>query len=152
MMQTEAFNAAMARLEEVLLERWELERQDPWSFAFSWKARSVPVSCYAQINPDMEAFIFRVLVPVRLAAEQRPLLAEFMHRVNYAQPIGNWAIDLDTGDTRFKNGVYFQGSELTEALIRNVIESALVFVHHDIVGIMKLQAGGTVEEAIADRG
>jgi hypothetical protein len=151
-MHTEAFNAAMTRLEEVLLERWEPERQDLWSFAFSWVAGCIPISCYAQINPDMEGFIFRAINPMRVEPEQRPLVAEFIHRINFSQPIGNWAIDLDSGDTRFKNGVYFGGGELTSHLIRNVIDSSLVFVHHDIMGFVKLKTGGTVAEALAARG
>ena len=151
-MKTDAFNAAMARLEEVLLERWEPERQDPWSFAFAWMTRGIPMSCYAHIYPDMEGFIFRAINPFCVELDKRPLVAEFIHRVNFAQPIGNWAIDLDTGDTRFKNGVYFRGGELTDNLIRNVIESSLVFVYHDIMGFVKLQTGGTVAEALAARG
>jgi hypothetical protein len=151
-MKVEAFNAAMARLEEVLLERWEPERQDPWSFSFSWVAGSIPISCYAQINPEMEGFIFRAILPARVGPDKRSLVAEFIHRINFAQPIGNWAIDLDTGDTRFKNGVYFGGGELTDNLIRNVIESSLVFVYHDIMGFVKLQTGATLAEALAVRG
>lgn len=151
-MPPEQFEAAMRRLEAVLNERWEPRRQDHWSFAFPWVAGCVPLSCYAQINPDMDGFLFRAIVPLPVEPDRRAAVAEFIHRVNYAQPIGNWAIDLDTGDVRFKNGAYFRGGEPTENLIRNVIDSSLFFVGHDIMGLVKLQTGGTLEEAMAARG
>ena len=151
-MRPEQFQIAMQRLEAVLSERWEPQRQDDRSFAFPWVAGGIPLSCVAQVNPDMGGFIFRAINPLPVEPAKRALVGEFIHRVNYAQPIGNWAIDLDTGDVRFKNGVYFRGGELTENMIRNVIDSSLFFVYHDIMGIVKLQTGGTLEDAMAARG
>jgi hypothetical protein len=146
------FQIAIQRLEAVLRERWEPQRQDERSFAFPWVAGCIPLSCYTQVNPDMGGFIFRAIKPLSVEPAKRPLVGEFIHRVNYAQPIGNWAIDLDSGDVRFKNGVYFRGGELTENMIRNVIDSSLFFVYHDIMGFVKLQTGATIEEAMAARG
>jgi hypothetical protein len=151
-MRPEEFQTAMKRLEAVLSERWKPQRQDERSFAFPWVAGCIPLSCYAQVNPDMGGFIFRAINPLPVEPAKRAVVAEFIHRVNYAQPIGNWAIDLDTGDVRFKNGVYFRGGELTENIIRNVVDSSLFFVYHDIMGFVKLQTGGTIEEAMAARG
>jgi hypothetical protein len=144
--------ATMKRLKTVLNERWEPEVLDEWSFVFPWVAGCIPLSCYAEVNPDMQGFVFRAINPLPVEPDTRPLVAEFIHRVNCAQPIGNWAIDLDTGDVRFKNGVYFRRAELTESMIRNVIESSLFFVYHDIMGLVKLQTGGTLHEAMAARG
>ena len=48
--------------------------------------------------------------------------------------------------------MYFRGGELTENMIRNVIDSSLFFVYHDIMGFVKLQTGGTIEQAMAARG
>jgi hypothetical protein len=149
---SQEFQLAMRRLEAVLSERWEPQRQDEWSFTFPWVAGSIPLSCYAQVNPDMCGFIFRAINPLPVEPAKRILVGEFIQRANYTQPIGNWAIDLDTGDVRFKNGVYFRGGELSENMIRNVIDSSLFFVYHDIMCIVKLQTGSTMVEAMAARG
>ena len=37
-------------------------------------------------------------------------------------------------------------------MIRNVIDSLLFFVYHDIMALVKLQIGGTLEEAMGLRG
>ncbi len=150
-MRPEELQTAIQRLEAILNERWEPQRQDEWSFAFPWVAGCIPLSCYAQVNPDMDGFVFRAIL-MAVEPAKRAVVAEFIHRLNYSQPIGNWAIDLDTGDVRFKNGVYFRGGQLTENMIRNVIDSSLFFVYHDIMGFVKLQTGCTIEEAMAARG
>src|SRR5262245_43995158 len=103
-MGPEEFQLAMQRLEAVLSERWEPQRQGDWSFAFPWVAGCIPMSCCAKVNPDMGGFIFRAINPLPVEPARRPLVGEFIHRVNYARPIGNWAVDLDSGDVRFKNG------------------------------------------------
>jgi len=151
-MSPEQLKAAMHVLAKVLNERWEPKRQDDRSFAFPWVAGSIPLTCYVQINPDMEGFIFRGIHSLPFEPAKRSLAAEFIHRINYAQPIGNWAIDLDSGDVRFKNGVYFRGGELTENMIRNVIDASLFFVYNDIMGFVKLQTGGALSDAMNARG
>lgn len=57
----EEFNSAIHVLEIVLNERWEPHRQDARSFVFPWVAGCIPITCFAQINPDMDGFIFRDL-------------------------------------------------------------------------------------------
>jgi hypothetical protein len=151
-MNPEDFKAAMQRLEAVLNERWEPQRHDATSFVFPWVAGSIPLTCFVQINTDMQGFIFRAMPGLPVEPKLRPIVGEFIQRLNYEQPIGNWAINLDTGDVRFKNGVYFRGGELTENMIRNVIDSSLFFVYHDIMGFVKLQTGSTLAEAMAARG
>jgi hypothetical protein len=146
------FQNALQRLEAILNERWEPKRLDATSFGFPWVAGSIPLSCYGQINPDMDGLVFRAINPLPVAPAQRPLVGEFIHRINYAQPIGNWALNLDTGDLRFKNGVYFRNGDLTDNMIRNVIDASLFFVYHDIMGFVKLQTGGTLADAMAARG
>ncbi|HYV28873.1 MAG TPA: hypothetical protein VFA77_15155 [Candidatus Eisenbacteria bacterium] len=152
-MTSEAHQAAMQRLKALLLQRWEPRRLDDCSFSFPWAAGCIPFSCYAEINPDLHAFIFRAINPLKVEPPRRALVAELLHRINYDQPIGNWAINLDTGDVRFKNGFYFRNEVPTENMMRNTIHSSLSAIYHDIMAIVKLQTGGeTLEQALAVRG
>ena len=89
MMQTDAFNAAMGVcLEAVLLERWATRAaSDPWLVRLFLEARSASVSCYAQINPEMEAFLFRVFRPgAPGSAEQPPAAGRIC---SSRQPVAN---------------------------------------------------------------
>lgn len=152
-MSPEAYEALMRRLESVLNERWTPVRQDADSFAFRWVAGHIPLNCYVQINPKMRAILFRAINPLPVPARKRPLVAEYIQRVNYNLPVGSWAIDLDDGEVRFKNGLYFLDGDLTETLIRGLIESSLFFVYYEIMGVVHLQTDGTrVSDALALRG
>ena len=139
-------------LHGVLSERHTPQRLDNHSWEFQHVAGWVPLSCYAEINPVMEAFLFRAINPLPVEPARRGPVAEYIARVNYPLPVGNWAIDLDTGDVRWKAGVFFGGVGLGEPLIRHVVESSLHFIYQHAVGIAKLQIGGTVAEALATVG
>ena len=151
-MRAAELQAALKLLYGVLSERYTPQRLDEHSWGFQHVAGWVPLSCYAEVNPEMEAFLFRAINPLPVEPACRTLVAEYIARVNYPLPIGNWAIDLDTGDVRWKAGLYFGGVGLTEPLIRHVVESSLFFVCQHAVGIAKLQTGGTVAEALATVG
>lgn len=145
-------STSLKMLYGVLSERYSPQRLDEQSWSFQHVAGWVPLSCYAEVNPEMEALLLRAINPLPVEPARRGLVAEYIARVNYPLPIGNWAIDLDTGDVRWKSGVFFGGVGLTEPLIRHVLETSLYFIDRHAVGIAKLQTGGTVPEALATVG
>jgi hypothetical protein len=151
-MRLKEHKAAMRRLQSLLQERWEPQRKDEWSFAFPWLAWCIPLACHAKINLDTGLFTFRAINSVPVEPARRMFVAEFIHRLNYDLPIGTWAIDLDRGVVRWTSGIYFLGGKLTENMMRNVIDSSLFVIHRDIIGLAKLQTGGSLEEAMAARG
>ena len=92
--------AKLELLHGILSERFTPRRLDDHSWEFRHVAGWVPLSCYAEINPEMEAFLFRAINPLPVEPVRRGPVAEYIARVNYPLPVGNWAIDLDTGDVR----------------------------------------------------
>lgn len=144
--------AKLQLLHTILSEKWTPQKLDEHSWGFQHVAGWVPLSCYAEINPQMEAFLFRAIHQLPVEPDCRGQVAEYLARVNYPLPVGNWAIDLDTGDVRWKSGVFFGAAGLSEPLIRGVIESSLFFVYQHVFGIAKLQVGGTLDEALATIG
>jgi hypothetical protein len=151
-MRPEELQAKLQLLHSILSEKWTPQRLDEHSWGFQHVAGRVPLSCYAEINPQMEAFLFRAVNPLPVEPVRRALVAEYITRVNYPLPIGNWAIDLDDGEVRWKSGLYFGDCDLSDQLMRHVIESSLFFIYQHIVGIAKLQTGGTMAEALATIG
>lgn len=151
-MQPDVLREKLAMVHAVLSEGWEPVRLDEHSWGFRHVAGWVPLSCYAEINPEMRAFLFRAINPLPVEPGRRGVVAEFLTRVNYGLPVGNWAIDLETGDVRWKSGLYFGDADLAEPIVREVIGSSLFFIGQHVVGIAKLQTGGTLDEAMASIG
>ncbi len=109
------------------------------------------VTCFAQVRPDLEQFVFYVVLPVRVPEEMRQATGEFLMRANYGLRIGNFEMDYADGEVRYKSSVDFEGVELTPALVRNVIYPAVQTMDHYLPGIFGVLYGGkTPEAAIAE--
>lgn len=108
------------------------------------------VTCFAQIRVDLEQFIFYVVMPVRAPANMRLAVAEYITRANYGLRIGNFELDFDDGEVRYKSSLDFEGVELTNGLIRNTIYPAVQTMDRYLPGVLSVIFGGkSAEEAIA---
>jgi hypothetical protein len=150
--RTEHFQAKLAEIRAILEERFDTRPMDERSIGFDYAAGPILLPCYCELNPDMRGFIFRGIFALRFPPEHRAVAAEYIHRVNYSLPIGNWAIDLDSGDVRWKLGVYFGDGELTPILIREVLESSFHFIDQYVFGLVKLHNGKSLADALASIG
>jgi hypothetical protein len=107
------------------------------------------VTCFAQIRVDLEQFIFYVVMPVRAPAQMRLAVAEYLTRANYGLRIGNFEMDFDDGEVRYKSSVDFEGVELTTGLIRNVMYPAVQTMDRYLPGVLAVIFGGkSAKEAI----
>lgn len=108
------------------------------------------VTCFAQVRVDLEQFIFYVVMPVRAPAQMRAAVAEYITRANYGLRIGNFELDFDDGEVRYKSSLDFEGVELTPGLIRNTIYPAVQTMDRYLPGVLSVIFGGkSAEEAIA---
>lgn len=98
--------------------------------------------CYAQIRADLEQFIFYAVSLMKVPEHARASVAEFVTRANYAMRIGNFELDLDDGEVRFKSSLDFEGEALTSNWIRNAIAPAVQTLDRYLPGIMAVSFGG----------
>ena len=150
MLDTNTFQNTLETLRQFLSERWELMPLDEETYQFSYiTAPGIPVICLAWINSQSAALFFRVVLEVPVAPAQRLAMAELLTRLNYPLPNGAFAMEYDTGEIRFKSGLFFSGVPLTTPLIAHVVNSSLEFVDADIIHIVRVINGQTVGEALS---
>jgi hypothetical protein len=107
------------------------------------------VTCFAQVRVDLEQFIFYVVMPVRAPSHMRLPVAEYLTRANYGLRIGNFEMDFDDGEVRYKSSLDFEGVQLTPGLIRNTIYPAVQTMDRYLPGILSVIFGGkSAEDAI----
>jgi len=107
------------------------------------------VTCFAQVRVDLEQFIFYVVMPVRAPANMRVAVAEYITRANYGLRIGNFEMDFDDGEVRYKSSLDFESVGLTPGLIRNTIYPAVQTMDRYLPGVLSVVFGGkSAEEAI----
>ncbi len=78
----------------------------------------------AQVLPAEYRFVFYIDFKEKVTSEARRDVAEFIARVNYGMIVGNFELDFEDGTVRFKTSIDYEGDELTEALVRNMVLAA----------------------------
>jgi hypothetical protein len=106
--------------------------------------------CVAQAREPQQQFVFYSVYPVRVPEERRNALAEFFTRANYGLIVGNFELDYNDGEMRYKTSVDVEGSELSLALIRQCVYANVVTMDQYVPGIVAiLSEGHSPQEALA---
>ena len=141
---------------EVMLEFFE---EDDWNYVkledsgalqMSYQGDSGRWTCYASADDDSQRLIFYSVAPLTTPLEKIPLMAEFVCKANYGLMIGNFELDFNDGELRYKTSIDVENDRLSTALVRNVVYINLETMDSylpAIVGIINNQL--SPDEAIA---
>ncbi len=127
----------------------QIEERTIYRLGFS--GENGQVACFAQIRVDLEQLLFYVISPVKTPEDKRLEIAEFVTRANYGLRIGNFEMDFNDGEVRYKSSLDFEGVVLVPEMIRNAIYPAVQTMDRYMPGLMSVIYGNkTPEEAITD--
>lgn len=121
----------MARIYDAMVEWF---REDQWNFQESEERSFISMGvdgananwrCFAQADEEREIFLFYAVSPVRVPEGKRMEVAEFVTRANYAMRIGNFELDLNDGELRYKTSVDVEGSTELKPLIRQCVAACI---------------------------
>ncbi len=119
-----------------------LSGENGYIYRMSFQGRNGLMPCYAQIRPQLSQFLFYVIAPVKATADRAMALCEFLTRANYGLRIGNFELDMDNGNIRYKSSLDFEGTELVPTLIRSAIYPAVQTMDDYLPGIFSVLFGG----------
>ena len=95
--------------------------------------------------------ILLTIVPVKVQSEQRLAVAEFLCRANYGLMLGNFEMDYDTGEVRYKTSVDVEGGALTTGMVKTLVHVNLSTADKYAKGLISvLYRGMTAAQAIAE--
>jgi hypothetical protein len=98
---------------------------------------------------DAQLLIYSVMAET-VPAERRPAVAEFLTRVNYFMAIGNFEMDYDDGEVRYKTSVDVQGDHLSAAMARQLFTLNVATMDLFLPGIEAVIRGdGSPAEVLA---
>ncbi|MCU0512846.1 MAG: YbjN domain-containing protein [Anaerolineae bacterium] len=98
--------------------------------------------CYAQAREPQQQFVFYSVLPVNVPEAKRPALAEFITRANYGMIIGNFEMDFEDGEIRYKTSIDVEGTSLGPQLIRQMVYANVLITDRYLSGIMAVIYGG----------
>ena len=129
-------------------ESWryqEIQDQDILTVAF--KGESGQWSCYVQAQDQRNLLVFYSISPTRPEQDKILPMCEYLTRVNYNMALGNFEMDMEDGEIRFKTSIDVTDDELTLANVRQLVYSNLLTMDRYLPGI---QAVANTDEAPAD--
>ncbi|MDJ0582123.1 YbjN domain-containing protein [Crocosphaera sp.] len=78
-------------------------------------------NCYAQVRETEEQFIFYSIYPELVPEDKRLTIAELLTRINYGLVIGNFEMDFNDGEIRYKTSIGVEDNLLTYQMIKRLV-------------------------------
>lgn len=99
-------------------------------------------AAYAQVIEERNQLILYSVVPVKAPAATLASVAEFVTRANHDLAIGNFELDYDTGEVRFKTSIDVTGSQLDHAVVMGLVGANLQTTDQYLSGLLSVIYGG----------
>jgi hypothetical protein len=98
-------------------------------------------TCFAQAREEQEQFVFYSVCPLKVPEGVRDAVAEFLTRANYGLLNGNFEMDYDDGEVRYKTFIDVEGGELPFAMIKTLVYGNVFTMDKYFPGLMKVIYG-----------
>lgn len=125
---------------------------DDWPFQYNeehavfqtaFKGKSGQWPMVARVHRELELIIIYSVCPVAVPDDRRYAMAELLTRANYGMFIGNFEMDFDDGEVRFKTSVDVENGEATFELIKQLVYVNVSTMDRYFPGIMSVTYGQT---------
>ncbi len=97
--------------------------------------------CYAQVREEQQQFIFYSVLETYVPEPRRQAVAEFLTRANYGMLIGNFELDLNDGEVRYKTSIDVEGDRLSIPLVRQLVYVNVLTMDRYLPGLMQVAYG-----------
>ena len=107
-------------------------------------------TCYAKARDDQKQFVFYSVCPVNAPDSKRLAVAEFLTRANSGMIIGNFEMDFEDGEIRYKTSIDVEDDSLSSGLIKRLVYANVMMMDAYLPGMMSVIYGDvTPVDAIA---
>jgi hypothetical protein len=95
-------------------------------------------NCYALARVEQEQFVFYSVYPTLAPENKRLALAEFLTRANSGMIIGNFELDFDRGEIRYKTSIDVAEDRLSFNNIKNLVYTNVTMMDKYLPGIISI--------------
>ena len=133
-------------------EEWKYEILEGENvLRFHFKGSAGRLLCYADVDEEKDWVIFYSYLPVNTPPEKIQGMAEFITRANRGMRIGNFELDFDDGEIRYKTSIDIEGGELTDKMIDNLLRANLSTMNRYFPGMMELIYGQKTPRELVEK-
>lgn len=125
--------------------------EDEWPYSLvegrtvyktGFEGKNGQFTCFAQERGEQDQFVFYSVFPVRTPESQNAAVAEFITRANYGMIIGNFELDYNDGEIRYKTSVDVEDVDVNESLVRHMIYANVLTMDKYFPGLMRVLYAG----------
>ncbi len=112
-------------------EGWKYHRvEDEGYLRMGFAGRAGRWHCFAQVRQQAGQLLFYSVLGEHTPTERLYPMAELITRINYGLPIGNFELDFDDGEIRFKTQLDIDGApeRLCTPMLRNLVVANVLTV------------------------
>jgi hypothetical protein len=138
--EQQIFNTLIEFFEE---DEWDFQWVEGMSvLSMGFSGKNGKWVCYAQAREKQQQFVFYSVMPVNVPDDKRPAISEFITRANYGMVIGNFEMDFEDGEIRYKTSIDVEGAALLPPLIRQMVYANVIITDRYLPGLMSVLYGG----------
>jgi hypothetical protein len=97
--------------------------------------------CVADVREEQGVLTYLSFVPEPVLAARRVAVAELLMRINYTLAVGNFELDFDDGECRFRTSIDLEGTDPTRPLVRQLLRANLASMGRYLEAIERAAAG-----------
>jgi hypothetical protein len=106
-------------------------------------------SWFASGLEDEGRLVFYSVYPTNVPPDRRPAVAELLTRVNYASALGNFEMDFDDGEVRYRTSIEVPDAVATSALLAPIAYANIAAADRFLPAFQQvLEAACSPEEAL----
>ena len=156
--EIETGSQAIPKRGQIYQQMVKFFKKDDWFFVpleeqpvlqMSFQGDSGKWTCYARAREQQRQFLFYSVCSVNAPENKLADVAEFISRANYGMAVGNFELDFNDGEIRYKTSIDVDGNQLNFDFIRSLVYTNVMMMDQYLPGIMSvIQGEMEAEEAI----
>jgi hypothetical protein len=106
---------------------------------------------YAQVVDEQDLILLYSVCPLRVPAGRRSEVSQFLTAANYGLAAGNFELDFDDGEIRYKTALHIQGDGLDGSFVKRLVRSNGMAMETYLPGIGAVITGTAAQPALERR-
>ena len=107
-------------------------------------------TCVALVFEDRRQFLFYSVLEGAIEESRRDEVAHFLNRANHQMVMGNFELNMDMGEVRFKTSIDVEGGDLVDPMIHNIVYINVMTMDRYISGINAVNHGANPDSTIEE--
>jgi hypothetical protein len=130
--------------------------QHQWPYEDRGEALATPVAgkneswvAFFEIRDEDDQLLVYSILPCDVPEGRRTEAALYLTRANFGLAIGNFELDLDDGEVRYKTSIDLEGAQIVEPLVDHLFLANVVTVDRYLSGLRAVIEGDEAKAAVA---